>query len=156
MRRISSLIIIVLSGMIACKDNAGKTNEDAKGRDTAAVAVDSLADAAPTAAPPLIMASYTGLLPCADCESQEVVLNLLSDSSYQRKTLYMGRKSTGPGSNELTDTGKWAMKGDTLILESKHAPGKYVKENENLVQLDRQGKRMTGKLADKYVLKQTH
>ena len=68
----------------------------------------------------------------------------------------MGRKSAGPGSNEFTDTGKWVMKGDTLILDIKNAPGKYLKVSENLVQLDMKGKRIAGKLADKYVLKKTH
>lgn len=155
MRIISSLCILVLLA-VACNDNAGKTNEDAKGRDTAASNVDSLANAAPTPAPPLVMASYTGLLPCADCEGQEVTLDLLSDSSYRKRNLYMGRKSTGPGSNEFTDTGKWVMRGDTLILDIKNAPGKYLKISENLVQLDMEGKRIAGKLADKYVLKKTH
>lgn len=157
MRIISSLCIAVLLGSVACQDeNAGKTNEDAKGRDTAAVSADSLSKAMPTPAPPLVTASYSGVLPCADCESQEVILSLLSDSSYQKRTLYMGRKSSGPGSNELTDTGKYVMSGDTLILDSKDAPGKYVKQADNLVQLDKNGKRITGKLADKYVLKRTH
>jgi hypothetical protein len=157
MRIISSLCIAVLVGGVACQDsNAGKTNEEAKGRDTAAISADSLSDAMPTPAPPLVTASYSGVLPCADCESQEVILSLLSDSSYQKRTLYMGRKSSGPGSNEFTDTGKYVMRGDTLILDIKDAPGKYVKQADNLVQLDKSGKRITGKLADKYVLKRTH
>jgi hypothetical protein len=157
MRIISSLCIAVIVGGIACQDsNVGKTNEDAKGRDTAAISSDSISGSMPTPAPPLVTASYSGVLPCADCESQEVILSLLSDSSYQKRTLYMGRKSSGPGSNELTDTGKYVMRGDTLILDIKDAPGKYVRQADNLVQLDRMGKRITGKLADKYVLKRTH
>ena len=155
MRTISSLCIAVWL-LAACNENAGKTNEEAKGRDTAAINPDSLANVTPTPAPPLVMASYTGLLPCADCESQEVILSLLSDSSYQKRTLYVGRKSTGAGSNEFTDTGKWVMKGDTVVLDIKNAPGKYLKQDDNLVQLDKEGKRITGKLADKYVLKKTH
>lgn len=155
MRIISSLCIAVVL-VSACNDNAGKTNEDAKTFDTAAINTDSLANASPTPAPPLVMASYSGLLPCADCEGQEVILTLLSDSSYQKRTLYMGKKSTGPGSNEFTDTGKWVMRGDTLLLDIKDAPGKYLKQDEQLVQLDMKGKRITGKLADKYVLKKTH
>ena len=153
MRIVSSLCIAVLLGA-ACNENAGKTNEEAKGFDTAAVKQDE--SATPTPAPPLVMASYSGVIPCADCEGQEVILSLLSDSSYQKRSLYMGRKSSGPGSNEFTDTGKFVMRGDTLILDSKDAPGKYLKQAESLVQLDMEGKRITGKLADKYVLKRTH
>jgi uncharacterized lipoprotein NlpE involved in copper resistance len=155
MRMISSLCIALVLAS-ACNDNAGKTNEDAKGHDTAAVGTDSLAKGTTTMAPPLVMASYSGSLPCADCEGQEVILTLLSDSTFQKRTLYMGKKSTGPGSNEFTDTGKWVMSGDTLLLEIKDAPGKYLKQAEDLVQLDIKGKRITGKLADKYVLKKTH
>lgn len=153
MRIISSLGIAVLL-LTACIDNAGKTNEDAKSHDTLARVQSS--DSIGTAAPPLVAASYSGVLPCADCEGQEVILTLLSDSSFRKRTLYVGKKATGPGSNEFTDTGKYVMRGDTLILELKNAPGKYVKEQENLVQLDMQGKRITGKLANKYVLKRTH
>lgn len=153
MRIISSLCIAV--GLLAaCNENAGKTNEEAKNFDTAAVKQNE--GNTPTAAPPLLMASYSGILPCADCEGQEITLDLLSDSSYRKRTLFMGKKSAGPGSNEWTDTGKWVMKGDTLVLDGKKAPGTYVKENDNLVQLDRESRRIKGKLADKYVLKKTH
>lgn len=153
MKKLSSLGIAALLVM-ACNDNAGKTNKEAQGFDSAAKVQNP--DSIATPAPPLMMASYTGVLPCADCESQEVTLNLMSDSSYSRRTLYMGKKATGPGSNEFTDTGKWVMSGDTLILDIKNAPGKYVRVKEDLIQLDMEGKRITGKLADKYVLKRTH
>ena len=137
----------------ACNEHTGETNQESKTIDSASL---KKSEAAETAAPPLVMASYSGALPCADCESQEVTLSLMSDSSYKKRSLYMGRKSTGAGSNELTDTGKWVMKGDTLLLDIKNAPGQYIKSDSGLVQLDMKGKRITGKLADKYVLKQTH
>lgn len=146
-------MLVVTLLVTACNEHAGETNQESKTIDSAAL---KKSESMPTAAPPLIMAGYSGLLPCADCESLEVTLNLLSDSSYLRRSLYMGRKSTGAGSNEITDTGKWVMKGDTLLLDSKNAPGQYIKSNAGLVQLDKNGKRITGKLADKYVLKQTH
>ncbi|WP_276480117.1 copper resistance protein NlpE [Paraflavitalea pollutisoli] len=154
MKILSSLSIVALLAVSCADENAGKTNEDAKGFDTAAKVQnpDSLA----TAAPPLISAVYSGVLPCADCEGQEVILTLMSDSSYRKRTLYAGKKASGPGSNEFTDTGKWVMQGDTLVLDIKNAPGRYVKEPESLIQLDQKGQRITGKLADKYVLKKTH
>lgn len=149
MKIISSLSVIVLF-MAACEENAGKTNEDAKNFDTLARVQNQDSLAKP--APPLNMASYAGTLPCADCEGLSVSLELTSDSSYRRKSIYMGRKT---GNSEITDTGKYVMKGDTLILDVKNAPGQYVKTDTGLVQLDIKGKRITGKQADKYVLKQT-
>jgi uncharacterized lipoprotein NlpE involved in copper resistance len=153
MKILSSLCVAVVL-LAACNENAGTTNEDAKSFDTAAKVQN--ADSTITAAPPLVMAGYSGILPCADCEALEVTLSLFSDSSYQKKSLYMGRKSKGAGSNEFTDTGKWVMKGDTLLLDLRNAPGKYIKSDSGLVQLDMKGRRITGKLANKYVLKQTH
>lgn len=154
MKILSSLSIVALLA-IACTDqHAGKTNEGTTGNDSATAAKSP--DSVSTPAPPLISAVYSGVLPCADCEGQEVILTLMSDSSYRKRTLYTGKKASGPGSNELTDTGKYVMRGDTLVLDIKNAPGQYVKEQEDLVQLDWNGKRITGKLADKYVLKKTH
>lgn len=106
-----------------------------------------------TAPPPPVTATYTGALPCADCAEISVTLTLLSDSSFQKKSLYMGRKA---GSNETTDTGRWKMQGDTIRLTVKNGPNKYIKTDSGLVQLDQKGRRMTGKLAGKYVLKQTN
>ena len=135
----------------ACNEHTGETNQESKTIDSASL---KKSESAETAAPPLIMASYSGALPCADCESQAVTLNLMSDSSYQKKTFYI-KRNAGPGLDR-TDTGKWVMKGDTLLLDVKNAPGQYIKSDSGLVQLDMKGKRITGKLADKYVLKQTH
>jgi uncharacterized lipoprotein NlpE involved in copper resistance len=149
MKIVSSLCVAVLV-LAACNENAGKTNEDAKSFDTAAVNKQG-ADSLQTAAAPLLMASYTGSLPCADCEALNVSIDLLSDSSYRKKSIYMGKAG-----KEIVDTGKWVMKGDTLLLDVKNAPGIYIKSDSGLVQLDVKGKRITGKLADKYVLKQTH
>jgi uncharacterized lipoprotein NlpE involved in copper resistance len=153
MKRIMSSLCVATLLVTACNEHTGETNQESKTIDSASL---KKSESMPTAAPPLIMAGYSGILPCADCESLEVTLNLLSDSSYIRRSLYMGRKSTGAGSNEITDTGKWVMKGDTLLLDSKNAPGQYIRSSSGLVQLDKKGKRITGKLADKYVLKQTH
>jgi uncharacterized lipoprotein NlpE involved in copper resistance len=153
MKRIISSLCISTLLIAACNEHTGETNQESKTIDSSTA---KKGEETTTPAAPLLMASYAGMLPCADCESQAVTLMLMSDSSYKKTSLYMGRKSTGAGSNELTDTGKWVMKGDTLLLDIKNAPGQYIKSDSGLVQLDMKGKRITGKLADKYVLKQTH
>jgi uncharacterized lipoprotein NlpE involved in copper resistance len=98
--------------------------------------------------------SYSGYLPCADCDGVEVIINLFDDQTYERRDLYMGRKSTGPGSNEINTSGSWMMMGDTLHLSGiKDGPDKYIRSDSSLLQLDQEGKRIEGKLADKYILK---
>ena len=98
---------------------------------------------------------YTGILPCADCESVETSLSLYSDNRFQLHRLYYGRKSKGPGSNEMTDTGTWMAHGaDMIHLQGlKDQPSMYIRTDSSLIQLDMQGKRIEGKLADKYILK---
>lgn len=100
------------------------------------------------------MVSYSGYLPCADCEGVEVILNLFDDQTYERRDLYMGRKSTGPGSNEINTTGSWMMMGDTVHLSGiKDGPDKYIRTDSSLLQLDLEGKKIEGQLADHYILK---
>jgi hypothetical protein len=43
---------------------------------------------------------------------------------------------------------------DTIHLaERKNAPSMFIRTDSSLIQLDMKGKRITGKLADKYILK---
>lgn len=147
--------------LLACNDSATNPRDEASSQpteETASAATGGAAPGAqPTAAPPLVLASYSGTLPCADCEGIEVTLTLLSDSSFHKRNLYMGRKAEGPGSNEFNDTGKYVMKGDTMVLNDvKDAPNKYLKTDSGLVQLDLEGKRIRSKMANKYVLRKAY
>jgi uncharacterized lipoprotein NlpE involved in copper resistance len=98
---------------------------------------------------------YAGVLPCADCDGIEVELNLKSDSTWMMHIIYQNRPSKGPGSNEMSENGKWMMHGaDTIhLMGRKDAPSMYIRTDSSLIQLDMKGKRIEGKLANKYVLK---
>lgn len=98
---------------------------------------------------------YAGVLPCADCDGIEVELNLKSDSTWMMHIIYQNRLSKGPGSNEMSENGKWMMHGaDTIhLMGRKDAPSMYIRTDSSLIQLDMKGKRIEGKLANKYVLK---
>jgi uncharacterized lipoprotein NlpE involved in copper resistance len=127
--------------------------------DSLAAKTDSTnADSAVIAATPAITSThYFGTIPCADCTGIETEITLKSDHTYSIHSIYAGRKSTGPGSNEISETGMWMLHGtDTIHLaDRKNGPSMYVQTDSTLVQLDMKGKKITGKLADKYILKKS-
>jgi uncharacterized lipoprotein NlpE involved in copper resistance len=103
---------------------------------------------------PLINAEkYVGTLPCADCEGIDVSLQLNKDSSYAMNLVYKGSGDDSTN-NDLKETGAWSIHGsDTLYLTaSKGAVTKYFKSDSELMQLDGEGNRMTGPVADNYIL----
>ncbi len=148
--------IAVIFITLAC-NNA----ENHEGHNTGEMAVtaDSIAaDSAAVIAAPVITADhYFGVIPCADCTGIETEIDLKSDKTYLVHSIYLGRKSTGPGSNETSETGTWMLHGmDTIhLVGRKDAPSMYMRTDTSLVQLDMNGKRITGKLADKYILKKS-
>ncbi|MFN4286301.1 MAG: copper resistance protein NlpE [Lacibacter sp.] len=94
--------------------------------------------------------TYKGVLPCADCEGIETELMLHKDSTYMLRQTYLG-KAAAPVVN--TD-GNWVwVDGNTIeLLGIKNAPSKYHVGENKLFQLDAEGKRIEGDLAEKYIL----
>ena len=96
--------------------------------------------------------TYKGELPCADCDKIEVTLKL-GDNDYNLTSEYFkNNKST------LKDEAKgaytWNAEGTIITLEGvKDAPSKYMVQENQLKQLDMDGKEITGELASKYILK---
>ncbi|HEX5154837.1 MAG TPA: copper resistance protein NlpE N-terminal domain-containing protein [Parafilimonas sp.] len=95
---------------------------------------------------------YTGILPCADCSGIETRLELNTSLDYTLKTKY-----TGKAGDVFQSSGKfnWNKEGNTIILNDSQSPGKadmyFVGENA-LTKLDMNGNKITGNLADNYVL----
>ena len=106
-----------------------------------AEAADALAD---------ISGTYTGILPCADCEGLKTTIILNSDKSYEIDEEYLGKKVTNK-----TNGRPWIVKDDIVTLDSmkNSKPVKYKIEDNSIVQLDANGNKMTGPMADKYILK---
>lgn len=91
---------------------------------------------------------YYGMLPCADCEGIETVIQLKPDKTYSLKTKYIGRSSDVSVS---TGTFKWNTEGNKITL-SNEEPGKYLVGENKLVHLDKDGRTISGTLAEKYIL----
>lgn len=97
-----------------------------------------------------VVGKYKGVLPCADCEGMETIIELKNDSTYSRVIKYLGKKD-----DTFTATGTWTwVNGFVINLGSiKEGPNRYFVAEGKLIQLDISGNRITGNLADKYELK---
>lgn len=95
--------------------------------------------------------TYKGITPCADCEGIETEVTLNKDLTYLIKTKYKGK-----GDKVFEETGdfKWDKTGSIVILEGlKDRSSQFFVGENTLTQLDMDGKRITGNLAENYVLK---
>lgn len=95
---------------------------------------------------------YHGVTPCADCEGIETNLVLHGDQTYELSIKYIGK------SNELYQTYgsfRWDESGNQIILdvEENSRPAGYIIQENRIVQLDMDGNRITGEIADAYILK---
>ncbi len=98
--------------------------------------------------------TYKGVTPCADCEGIEVALSIAMDSTYTLSAKYLGK---GDGKPVVTN-GKYVwIDGGTIQLEGINSgPSKYKVGEGRIWQLDMQGNRIEGALADKYMLTKTN
>lgn len=94
---------------------------------------------------------YDGSLPCADCDALQTVVVLQKDKKYSIFKHYQGK---GDKVFQEDSTFNWNTAGNTIRLEGvKDAPNQFFVGENTLTQLDTEGKKITGALADKYVLK---
>ncbi len=94
---------------------------------------------------------YTGFLPCADCDGIETSLYLMANNAYLLTKVYKGKEDK----KEYKNIGdfKWNDDGTAVTLSNiTNAPNQFVIEDTRAIQLDMEGKRIEGDLADRYVL----
>ena len=96
--------------------------------------------------------TYKGVTPCADCEGieTEIILNL--DLTYVLKTKYLGK---GDGKVfEEKGSFAWDKSGVNIALKGgKGGPSQYKVGENQLIQLDMEGKVIEGDLAEMFILK---
>ena len=96
--------------------------------------------------------TYSGNLPCADCDAIETELKLNEDLTYVLTTVYLGK---GNGAPEILE-GKFSWEANNVKLEGIAAGSRssMFKVEENQVRyLDMEGKEVTGDMANLYVMK---
>jgi len=93
--------------------------------------------------------TYTGVLPCADCEGIAVELIVKGNEKYSLSQTYQGKGDGKP----FVQEGKWRFSDNILTLLGVDGPGKYRLEENRLLMLTEDGEAVTGDLADHYILK---
>lgn len=100
--------------------------------------------------------TYTGTLPCADCPGIATTVTLRSDGSYRMEMVYLER-NVAPFVEEGSCI--WLPDGNTIACSkddcSKGREQRYLVGKNRLILLDGEGRRITGDLADRFVLKKS-
>lgn len=116
----------------------------------AACSQSSKVDPAQAAKAQKLAGKYMGITPCADCEGIEYTVTLNPDFTYTASMIYKG-KSTDP----FSSSGKWSYSADDKIkLEMTPPQGmnQFEVGDNQITMLDQQGNKITGALADRYIL----
>jgi len=92
--------------------------------------------------------TYQGTLPCADCEGIKTQIVLYKDLSYILETQYLGKDEKV---FQAKGTFKWNEDGSKIMLDNTEKQIYQVGENR-LFHLDKDGNRITGEIANNYVL----
>lgn len=98
--------------------------------------------------------TYQGTIPCGDCPGIQTRLTLWEDGTFERSTLYVDRDTT-----PFVDAGEfeWNSAGSVITLAgTSERPLQYQVGENRLYQLDRNGERITGGLAEQYQLVKIH
>jgi heat shock protein HslJ len=93
---------------------------------------------------------YQGLIPCADCESIKTRITLHKDGTFTRSMIYQGKPD-----GQFNDQGKfsWDEGGGKITLIDKQGQSQsYLVGEGRLFHLDQQGQRISGELANRYIL----
>ncbi|WP_414903104.1 copper resistance protein NlpE N-terminal domain-containing protein [Sphingomonas flavalba] len=92
--------------------------------------------------------AYRGVLPCADCQGIETVVILSADGTFRSQAKYLGK-----GDQLFSEEGRftWNDAGNTVTLAGAE-PSRYFVGENRLTRLAQDGSRITGALAENYVL----
>jgi heat shock protein HslJ len=91
--------------------------------------------------------TYQGILPCADCEGIKTQIVLNKDLSYTLETQYLGKDEKV---FQTKGTFKWNDAGSKITLDKSEQM--YQVGENRIFHLDKDGNRITGNVADKYIL----
>lgn len=97
--------------------------------------------------------TYKGILPCADCEGIETEITLNKDSTFVEKIKYQGGKGN---KNTFEQRGTYISKAAGTIMLNGPEPWAYSVGVGSLTRLDIEGNKITGDLAERYVLKKVN
>ncbi len=138
-----ALILFCLIALVSCGGGADEKPATDEG-DTTGIST-------PVSYQAVIEGSYLGIVPCADCEGIETRVTLFADTTYLLVNNYLGKNPKDTAGLNLSKSGRFMMHNDTVHLVGSES--KFIRTDTALVQLDQAGQVISGKLADKYILK---
>jgi len=93
--------------------------------------------------------TYEGTLPCADCEGIKTIITLNQDDTFVINSEYIGKNNKSEDKGNIS----WTDDGNKISFTSKDGQTTLFQVAENkLIQLDQEGNKITGSMADLYVL----
>jgi len=137
-------ILALILGMSACKSKESTKAEKNKMEGV------SYADNSKTSLD--WAGTYTGTVPCADCSGIFTQVTLRNDNTYSLQIQYLNKTDS---MQKYDGTFQWNDSGSIVTLSGlneKSMPSSYLVVENKLIQLDLQGKVITGDLALNYVL----
>ncbi len=141
-RRTSSMGVIalgILLALSACNQKTGQKSSNPTPADNSRTSLDW-------------PGTYIGMVPCADCEGILTQIQLKADNTYEMATQYMGKSKEIYRKKGAIE---WNASGNKFRLVGANTPSgdMHYQVGENvLIQLDQQGKRIEGELAEIYRL----
>lgn len=94
--------------------------------------------------------TYSGVVPCGDCDGIKTSLSLVDDGTFILNREYLGKDAT-----DLQVTGTYEYDEQSQIVTLENAadgPSKFLMLNGDIWLLDQNSNRIQGDLADQYVL----
>jgi uncharacterized lipoprotein NlpE involved in copper resistance len=95
---------------------------------------------------------YQGFIPCDDCKGIKTSLALNKNNSYILISQYVGKSP-----KEIVEKGKFTLddESNTVVLTPRNSTQTryYFVGDNTMIQLDSKGNRITGELAERYVLR---
>jgi len=139
------MMACLMLGCMSCTQNTANNNRTETRTDTLTTAIDIH-----TAENSLdYWGTYKGTLPSASGEGMETTLTLRRDMTYTLETVYVGKDD-----NTFEEKGDYSIDGNVITLSNHSDGNQYYQVQENqVVKLDNNRQKITGSLADHYILK---
>lgn len=103
-----------------------------------------------TMSPEEMTGTYSGVIPCGDCDGIKTSLSLKDDDTFILKREYLGKDATDL---QVTGIYEYDEQSQMITLENTaDGPSKFLMENGKIWLLDQNSNKIQGELADKYVL----
>lgn len=95
---------------------------------------------------------YEGTIPCADCEGIKTTVTIGEDHTFTVVSEYLGKGDD----HTFTDEGTWEIEESTITLKQEDESVQKYFVGEGFIQfLDQDGNKITGDMADMYILEKT-